>query len=98
MQEIICLVLLVYAQNKGILRMTLVYIRYRDHVLFRNTDPNLYHPSVRECVGWIVKEDAEALWVVGDRSVNPLPNEQIKPSESGVIILKSDIQEMKRLS
>jgi len=77
--------------------MTLTYIRYRDHVLFRNTNPKLYHPSIRECVGWIVKENCEAIWVLWDRSVKPLPHERTKSTESGLVILKSEILEMKNL-
>ncbi|MFQ6081276.1 MAG: hypothetical protein ACE5OW_06380 [Candidatus Bathyarchaeia archaeon] len=75
----------------------LVYIRYRDHVLFRNTDPSLYHPAIRECVGWVVRENKEILWILWDRSVQPLPHERIRPQESGLVILKSDIIEMREL-
>ena len=35
----------------------IVYIRYRDHVLFRNADPSLCRPVTREGVGWVVKEN-----------------------------------------
>lgn len=75
----------------------LVHIRYRDHVLFRNVDPDLYHPSIRECVGWIVKENDDAVWILWDRSVKKLPHERTRPSESGLVILKSDILEMRKL-
>lgn len=81
-----------------ILRMTLAYIRYKDHVLFRNSDPNLYHPSIRECVGWVVKENEEAMWIIHDRSVKTLPHERTRPSESGLVILKSDIIETRKLA
>ena len=77
--------------------MTLMYICYRDHVLFRNTDPDLFHPSIRECVGWVIKENEEAMWILHDKSVKPLPHQITKPSESGLVILKGDILEMKRL-
>lgn len=46
--------------------MTLVYVCYMDHVLFRNSDSSLYHPSIRECVGWVLKEDEEAIKIRDD--------------------------------
>ncbi|TRZ53850.1 MAG: hypothetical protein D4S01_00565 [Dehalococcoidia bacterium] len=77
--------------------MTLVYVLYRDHVLFRNSDSSLYHPCIRECVGWVIKEDEEAVCILFDRSAKPLPNQKTKPSESGLVILKGDILEMRKL-
>jgi hypothetical protein len=79
------------------MKTQIVHIRYRDHVLFRNGDPSLFQPSIRECVGWIVKEDHEAVWVLWDKSVNKLPHERTKLSESGLVILKSEILELKKL-
>jgi len=75
----------------------LVYIRYRDHVLFRNADPSLFQPSIRETVGWVVKEDGTALWILWDKSVDPLPHERTQPAESGLVILKTEILEIKRI-
>jgi len=75
----------------------LVYIRYRDHILFRNADPGLYQPAIRECVGWVLKENDDAVWILWDRSVEPLPHERTRPEESGLVILKSEILEMKKL-
>lgn len=75
----------------------LVYIRYKDHVLFRDSDPCLYKPSIRETVGWLMKENEEAVWIIWDRSVHTLPYEKVQPWESGLVILKSHILEMRRL-
>ena len=74
---------------------SLVYVKYLDHVEFRNSDPSLYGPSVREVVGWMVAETEEALCLCCDRTVKPLPFE--KPAESGFVILKSDVLEMRRI-
>lgn len=52
-------------------------------------------PSIREVVGWLVHETLEAVYICCDRSVDPLPCE--KPSESGLVILKSDILERKEI-
>lgn len=75
----------------------IVIIRYSDHVLFSNADPNLCKPIVRECVGWILKETNEAVWVLWDRSVEPLSHERIRTEESGLVLLKSEILRMNRL-
>jgi hypothetical protein len=74
---------------------SVVYVRYRDHVLFRNADPNLYRPAEREAVGWIVKENDEAVWILWDKSVCKLPHERVQPSESGLVILKAEILELR---
>ncbi|MEM2189229.1 MAG: hypothetical protein QXG35_07870 [Nitrososphaerota archaeon] len=73
--------------------MRLVYIRYRDHVLFRDSNHSLLSPIVRETVGWVVKESDEALWLVWDRGTDK--NEF--SFESGLIILKSDVLEMRNV-
>jgi len=77
--------------------MTLLYIRYKDHVLFRNSDSSLYHPAIRECVGWVEKEDEESICVLFDRTSKPLPNQKTKLLENGLILLKGNIIEMKKL-
>lgn len=77
---------------------SLVYVRYRDHVLFRNVDSSIYRPHEREAVGWLVKENEEAVWILWDRSVQKLPYERTKPEESGLVILKAVILELRRLS
>jgi len=76
---------------------SIVYIRYLDHVLFRNSDPNLFQTAVRESVGWLMKENEHAVWILWDRSVCRLPHERVRPAESGMIILKAEILELKRL-
>ena len=76
----------------------LVYVRYRDHVLFRNADSSLYSPALRETVGWLVKEDGDAVWILWDRSVDPLPQEKAPASESGLIIIKSNVLEMRKIA
>lgn len=78
-------------ENNGTSR--LVYIRYRDHVLFRNSSHSLLAPVVRETVGWIVRESDEALWILWDKCAD---KSELNP-ESGLIILKSDILEMRRV-
>ena len=72
----------------------LVYVRYLDHVLFKYSSPFRYGPVEREAVGWLVKEDGEAVWIVADRS-NVSSNQL--DSDCGLIILVSDVLEMRCL-
>jgi len=72
----------------------LIYVRYLDHVEFRNSDPGLFKPCVREVVGWLVRETEEALCLTYDRSVEPFPFEK---RECGLIILKSDMLERRMI-
>ena len=58
--------------------------------MFRNADPQLFRPQIREATGWIVKEDDVALWICFDKPVEKLPYEKLDPS-SGLVILKSNI-------
>jgi hypothetical protein len=75
----------------------IVYVRYLDHVLFRNTDPCLLKPALRETIGWLHKENRKAIWLLWDRSVKPLPHERTPAKEAGLVLLKSDIVEMRKL-
>lgn len=75
----------------------LVHILYKDHLLFRNTDPNQLSPCLRECVGWLVRENDEAIYILWERPVKPMPHERSTPEASGLVILKSEIVERKTL-
>jgi len=76
---------------------SIMYMRYWDHVLFRNVNPKQMKPGVCEAVGWVAKEDDRAVWLLWWRPVNRLPHERPSPVASGVVILKSDILEMRKL-
>ena len=69
----------------------LTYIKYQDHILFRNCDSSKIKPAIREVIGWVISENAEAVVICSDVPVELLPNE--KPVESGFLILKNDIIE-----
>jgi len=76
-------------------RNKLVYVRYKDHILFRNSNPQLYaNPNIREAIGWLIEETDEVLFLTNDRSVEQLPYEK---RESGLIILKSSIVERRKV-
>ena len=69
-----------------------VYIHYLDHVFVRNSRPCQYDPMNREALGWLAKEDEKAVWIITDRAITP-----VMDLDSGLVILKSDVLELKRL-
>jgi len=77
---------------------TLVYIRYRDHVLYHRGDPISLKPQTRECVGWLVYEGADYIILSWDRDAGPPSLRCGDPKASGLVVLKSDILEMKRIA
>jgi len=69
-----------------------VYIRYKDHVLFKNIQQPIEEAIERETMGWLTKENNDILLVEHDRT---MPNLQIGSGQSnGLIILKSCVLEM----
>jgi hypothetical protein len=71
-------------------KKALLYVKYRDHVLFRNCNSSEMKPIIREVVGWLTFENTDSICTCYDKPVDPLPNET---RESGFIILKSDVLE-----
>jgi hypothetical protein len=68
----------------------LVYISYFDHLLFKNMNANLCKPSIRETIGWIVKENPVAIWLQWDRNIKN-DSENDNDDDSGLVILKDCI-------
>ena len=75
-----------------------VYIRYKDHVLFKDVDPGAYaKPFVRETLGWLDHEDDESIRLVWERFAEPNPHEEAKQRATGLVILKGNILKMRRV-
>ena len=73
----------------------IVYVRYLDHVLFKDMDPGAYsEPFVRETVGWLASENERAIQVIWERQVGGGATRQ---RATGLVVLKADILELKRL-
>jgi hypothetical protein len=75
-----------------------VYVRYRDHVLYHRGDPALMRPQVRECVGWLVYEAQDYIIMCWDRDAGPPTLKGGDAKASGLVLLRSDILEMKRIA
>lgn len=73
----------------------LVHVRYKDHILFWNSDPVLYESlNIREAVGWLERETEEFICLTYDRSVKSLPYER---RDKGLVLSKSDILEIREV-
>jgi len=72
-----------------------VYVRYKDHVLYKNIQQPLAEAVERETIGWLTKQTDEIMLIEHDRTI---PNPQISSGQgSGVIILKSCVIEIRKL-
>ena len=75
----------------------MVYVQYRDHVLFRDSKASHYRPWTRECVGWLDYEDQDHVRIVWERFAMPDPPNESKPRATGLVILKKAILEMRKV-
>jgi len=74
---------------------SIVYIRYKDHVLFKNTAKPVKDVADRETVGWLTHENKEHVCVEHDRTIEQL--QYASGTGSGLVLLKSCIQEIRVL-
>ncbi len=75
----------------------LVQVVYRDHVLFSHSDPLVVEPQVRETVGWLVYEADGFITICWDRDFNPPVLKGGDLKATGLVILRTDIVELKLL-
>jgi len=75
----------------------IVYVRYRDHVLFHRGDPAAMKPQVREAVGWLVGDCQDYVIICWDRDAEPPTLKGGDPKASGLVILRSDVLELRSL-
>ena len=75
----------------------LVSVRYLDHVLYHRTSALSMKPQVREAVGWLVYECDQYVTLTWDHDAEPPTLRGGDPKASGLVLLKSDILELKKL-
>ena len=76
----------------------LVYVRYLDHVLFKDVDPGVFsRPFTRETIGWLENEDDDAIQIIWERFAGADSQEKTKQKATGLVILKNCIQEIRYL-
>ena len=82
--------------EKAIQKKLLVYIRYLDHVLYKNTPKAVENPAERETIGWLTHENDQLICLENDRTIDKLPYSN--GSGSGLVLLKSCILEIRASS
>jgi len=75
----------------------IVIIRYLDHVQYSRAPALVMSPQTRETIGWLVYECEQYITVTYDRDADPPTLKGGDPKASGIVLLKSDILEMKKL-
>ncbi len=83
----------VNAAGNGSQILKAVYIRYRDHVFFRNVETPAAQAIIRETIGWVKEENDEVMLIECDR---PLP--ECRSGFNGVVVVKSCIVSMVSLN
>jgi hypothetical protein len=68
-----------------------IYVKYLDHVLFKNCNLAEAKPCIREVIGWLVSENSEGILICVDQPANPIAHEKIKAT--GLVILRNAILE-----
>jgi hypothetical protein len=72
-----------------------VYVRYKDHVLYKNVVEPIEEAVERETIGWLTKQTDDVMLIEHDRTI---PCFQLSMGQgSGLLILKSCIIEMREL-
>jgi len=74
---------------------SVVYVRYKDHVLFKNTPQPVKDAAERETVGWLTQETGDLLCLQHDRTVES-PHRS-SGTASGLLLLKSCVLEVHAL-
>ena len=75
----------------------LIFVRYKDHVLYNRSCALMMHPQTREAVGWLVYDCERYIILTWDRDVDPPTLHGGDPKASGLVLLKSDILELQKL-
>lgn len=76
----------------------LVCVRYIDHVLYNRTTAVAMKPQIRKAVGWLVYECQQYITLTWDHDDEPPTLHGGDPKASGLVLLKSDILELQKLS
>ena len=72
-----------------------VYVRYKDHVLYKNIQQPIAEAVERETIGWLSKQTDEIMLIEHDRTVASA--QFVGGQGNGVIILKNCIIEIHEL-
>ena len=74
---------------------SLVYVRYKDHVIFKNLKESIKEAVERETIGWIQKRTDEIILIEHDRTIQTAKFESNQVN--GIVLLNSCIIEIRAL-
>ena len=75
----------------------LIFVRYRDHVLYNRSSALAMQPQTREAVGWLVYDCDLYIILTWDRDAQPPTLHGGDPKASGLVLLKSDVLGLQKL-
>jgi hypothetical protein len=78
--------------GEAIPKGSVVYIRYREHIPFRNNVKTINVAAERETLGWLTQEIGDYVCIQNDRTPEKL--QYSNGSASGIVLRKSCILEM----
>ncbi len=74
-----------------------VYVRYWDHVLFKDVNSKAYGPQVRETVGWLAEDNGGYIRIEWERFNGSAVPDNLRQRSTGLVILKSCILELREV-
>jgi hypothetical protein len=76
----------------------LIFVRYLDHVQYNRSSALFMKPQIREAVGWLIYDCEQYLILAWDRDAEPPILKGGDPKASGLVLLKTDILELRKLA
>jgi len=74
----------------------IIYVRYVDHVLWRNITDPVKEPAVRETIGWYIGEEKDVIGISWDRATKPFILQR-SSLQSGAALVKNCILEIRTM-
>jgi hypothetical protein len=76
----------------------IIFVRYKDHVLYNMTSTLALKPQIREAIGWLLYDCSEYLILCWDTDADPPTlHSGDQKKASGLVLLKSTVLELRKL-
>ena len=76
---------------------SLVRVRYLDHVLFRNVNPETQRPVIQEVVGWLHNQNTDSVCLLVAQYSEPRLEGSGRLKGTGFSIVKKAILEIRKI-
>ena len=74
-----------------------VFVRYRDHLMFHRGAAETLNVAIRETLGWLVYECDDYITVTNNKDAKPPTVKGEDPKASGIVVLRETILTFVRL-